>query len=162
MSTSIESSAVESPPSRRSANRSELVSPSRASTTKTFDMRSIAHLVATAVAVLVFAGSGIANVVHAEHLVSDMSRLGYPLYFMTILGTWKLLGAIVVAAPGLPRAKEWAYAGMIFDLTGAAASRAAMSDGAPRVLVPLVIAAIVGMSWATRPASRRLATMEAT
>ncbi|MGH7440466.1 MAG: DoxX family protein, partial [Polyangiaceae bacterium] len=79
-----------------------------------------------------------------------------PPYFLTILGTWKVLGAIVVAAPRLPRLKEWAYAGMIFDLTGAAASRAFMGDGAPTVVVPLAIAGVVLASWSLRPASRRL------
>lgn len=79
--------------------------------------------------------------------------MGYPSYFLTILGTWKILGAIVVAAP---RLKEWAYAGMIFDLTGAAASRAFVGDGAPLVLVPIAIAGVVLASWSLRPASRRL------
>jgi hypothetical protein len=85
-----------------------------------------------------------------------MAHLGYPRYFLTILGTWKILGAIVVCAPRLPRLKEWAYAGMIFDLTGAAASRAFMGDGAPMVVVPLAIAAVVLASWSLRPSSRRL------
>lgn len=120
--------------------------------------RQATYAATTALAVLAFAGSGFANLLRVEHMAEDMAHLGYPRYFMTILGTWKVLGAIVVASPRLPRAKEWAYAGMIFDLTGAAASRAAAGDGVTTVLVPLTIAAIVGMSWATRPASRKLAT----
>jgi hypothetical protein len=119
--------------------------------------RRATYAAATALAVLAFAGSGFANLLRVGHVAEDMAHLGYPGYFMTILGTWKVLGAIVVAAPQLPRAKEWAYAGMIFDLTGAAASRAATRDGMTMVLVPLVIAAIVGISWATRPASRKFA-----
>lgn len=119
--------------------------------------RRIAYATATVVAVLAFAGSGVANLLHVAHVAEDMGHLGYPSYFMTILGTWKVLGAIAIAAPGLPRTKEWAYAGMIFDVTGAAASRAAASDGATMVVVPLVIGVIVAVSWATRPASRRLA-----
>jgi len=51
-----------------------------------------------------------------------------------ILGTWKLLGAIAIAAPGLPRVKEWAYAGFVFDLTAAAVSRAAVGDGAADII----------------------------
>jgi hypothetical protein len=120
--------------------------------------RKATYAATTALAVLAFAGSGLANLLHVGHMAEDMAHLGYPRYFMTILGTWKVLGAIVVAAPQFPRAKEWAYAGMIFDLTGAAASRAAAGDGVTMVLVPLIIAAIVGMSWATRPASRKFAT----
>ena len=48
--------------------------------------------------------------------------MGYPPYFLVILGIWKLLGAVALVIPGFPRLKEWAYAGVIFDLTGAVAS----------------------------------------
>ncbi len=119
-------------------------------------IRRAMYAITTALAVLAFAGSGLANLLHATHVAEDMSHLGYPTYFMTILGTWKLLGALAISAPGLARAKEWAYAGMLFDLTGAAASRAAMADGPVLVLVPLLIAVVVAVSWATRPARRRL------
>jgi hypothetical protein len=85
-----------------------------------------------------------------------LAHLGYPPYFPGILGTWKGLGAIVVAVPRFPRLKEWAYAGMIFDLTGAAASRAVMGDGAAMVVAPLMIAGVVLASWSLRPPSRRL------
>jgi hypothetical protein len=71
---------------------------------------------------------------------------------MSMLGTWKVLGAI--AAPRLSRVKEWAYAGMIFDLTGAAASRVAVADGIGAVLTPMAVAVIVAVSWASRPPAR--------
>jgi len=106
--------------------------------------------------VAAFVGSGVANLLRAEHVGSDMARLGYPPYFMSVLGTWKVLGAIAIAAPRLSRAKEWAYAGMIFDLTGAAASRLAIADGIGAVLTPIAIAVIVVVSWASRPATRML------
>jgi hypothetical protein len=118
--------------------------------------RPWAYAITTVLAVLAFTGSGVANLLHVAHVAADMGHLGYPSYFMTILGAWKIFGAIAIAAPRLPRVKEWAYAGMIFDVTGAAASRAAASDGAAMVLVPLGIGVIVAISWATRPASRRL------
>jgi len=117
---------------------------------------TIGYASTTALAVLAFAGSGVANLVHAGHVAQDMQRLGYPAYVMTLLGVWKLAGALAVAAPGLRRLKEWAYAGMIFDLTGAAWSRAAIGDAAVTILVPSVIAAVVLASWALRPAERRL------
>lgn len=118
--------------------------------------RSLGYGVATAIVVLVFVGSGLANLVGAEHVVHDMAKLGYPRYFSIVLGTWKVLGALAVALPRLPRVKEWAYAGMIFDLTGAAASRAASSDGAAAVVIPLGIALIVATSWWLRPPERVL------
>jgi hypothetical protein len=118
--------------------------------------RRVAYAISTVLAIAAFVGSGLANLLRADHVGHDMARLGYPPYFMSVLGTWKVLGAIVIAAPRLSRAKEWAYAGMIFDLTGAAASRVAIGDSIASVVAPLAVAVIVVMSWATRPTARRL------
>ena len=118
--------------------------------------KMVTYGVVTTLVALAFVAPGIANLVHVQHIVADMAHLGYPPYFSTILGTWKVLGALVVLAPGLPRAKEWAYAGMIFDLTGAAISRAIVGDGARGVIPPLLIAGLVVASWALRPKDRVL------
>jgi uncharacterized membrane protein YphA (DoxX/SURF4 family) len=86
-------------------------------------------------------------------------ELGYPLYFFLILGVWKVLGAIAILVPRFPRLKEWAYAGIFFDLTGAAASCAAVSGyGAYgfHVIAPLIIAGFTVASWALRPESRTI------
>jgi hypothetical protein len=83
--------------------------------------------------------------------------LGYPTYFFGILGFWKVLGAIAILAPRFPLLKEWAYAGIFFDLTGAAASCAASGGSgayALHVIAPLILAALTVMSWALRPQSR--------
>ncbi len=64
----------------------------------------------------------------------------------TILGSWKLLGAAAITAPGLPRLKERAYAGMFFDLTGAAMSHAASRSPLGEIIVPLVLLGVVMMS----------------
>ena len=85
--------------------------------------------------------------------------LGYPFYFFAILGFWKVMGAIAVLVPRFPRLKEWAYAGIFFDLTGAAASCAAVGGYgvyAFHVLAPLIIAGFTMASWALRPPSRTL------
>ena len=84
-------------------------------------------------------------------------ELGYPLYFFAIIGVWKVLGAITIVVPGFPRLKEWAYAGIFFDLTGAAASCAAVGGYgayAFHVIAPLIIAGLTVASWALRPQSR--------
>jgi uncharacterized membrane protein YphA (DoxX/SURF4 family) len=120
-------------------------------------LRSVAYLVTTMLVTAVFVGSGVANLLRVDHVARDMLSLGYPTYFMSILGTWKVLGALVVALPRLPRLKEWSYAGMCFDLTGAAASRAASHDAVATVVVPLVLAAATLISWRLRPAQRVLA-----
>jgi hypothetical protein len=116
--------------------------------------RLVFYWISTVLAAIAFVAPGVGNLVRAQHIAHDMAHLGYPPYLMTILGAWKILGAGVVLAPRLPRLKEWAYAGMIFDLTGAAMSRAVMGDGAPTVMVPLAIAGLVLASWALRPGGR--------
>ncbi len=116
------------------------------------------YWVATTVAAAAFVIPGIGNLVHTSQIARDMARLGYPEYFLTVLGTWKVLGAIAITVPGFPRLKEWAYAGMMFDLSGAAVSRAVSGDGAGGVLPPLAIALVVLASWALRPESRQLGT----
>jgi hypothetical protein len=94
------------------------------------------------------------DLAHPPDLMAGMAHLGYPAYFMTILGTWKVLGALAILAPKFPRLKEWAYAGMVFDLTGAAASHAMSGDPAGKILTPLVILGFVVASYALRPKSR--------
>jgi hypothetical protein len=84
-----------------------------------------------------------------------MAELGYPAYFVTILGIWKVLGGLAILAPRRPLLKEWAYAGIAFDLTGAAFSHAAVGQPMVKVIVPLVLLGIAVASWALRPASRR-------
>src|SRR5262245_51670369 len=113
--------------------------------------QTISFGIATGLVCLTFLGSGVANLVHAKHIAEDMAHLGYPAYFSTILGTWKVLGALSIAIPGFPRLKEWAYAGMMFDLTGAAISRGVVGDGAAGVIPPLLIASLVTASWTLRP-----------
>ena len=118
--------------------------------------RRVAFWAVTIPVSLAFALSGVANLLHVPHIAHDMAHLGYPPYFSTILGAWKVLGAAAIVVPGLQRPKEWAYAGMIFDLTGAAFSRGVVGDGVAGVVPPLVIGALVAASWALRfPAANR-------
>jgi uncharacterized membrane protein YphA (DoxX/SURF4 family) len=89
-------------------------------------------------------------------------ELGYPMYFFAILGVWKVLGAIAILVPRFPRLKEWAYAGIFFDLTGAAASVAAVGGYgayAFHVIAPLIIAGFTVASWALRPPSRTIGVL---
>lgn len=88
--------------------------------------------------------------------------LGYPMYFFAILGFWKLLGAIAILAPRFPRLKEWAYAGIFFDLTGAVASITAVGSYgvyAFHILAPLILMGFTGASWGLRPESRRIGVL---
>ena len=100
------------------------------------------------------------DLLRIEYVRVVFAHLGYPVYLLTILGVWKLPGAVVILAPGLRRLKEWAYAGVFFELTGAAASWALHGDPAAEIASPIVLAAIALASWILRPASRRLGVLE--
>jgi hypothetical protein len=126
-------------------------------TTKT---RSVVYWAMT-ILVAFFIGPGGATQV-AQYLGNPhgvVPQLGYPTYFFAILGVWKVLGAIAILVPRFPLLKEWAYAGIFFDLTGAAASCAAVGGyGAYgfHVIAPLIIAGMTVASWALRPESRSI------
>ena len=118
--------------------------------------RHIAYWIATALTAFVFLSGGVGELARPAELIKGMTHLGYPVYFVTILGVWKVLGGIAVLVPKCPRLKEWAYAGMLFDLTGAAASHASVRDPALKIATPLILLVIVIASWALRPGSRKL------
>lgn len=123
-------------------------SPSRA--------RLVWYWIATSLIAVEMVTGGTWDLLRTAYVRGLMDHLGYPEYMLTILGTWKILGAFAILAPRLPRLKEWAYAGMTFDLTGAAASHAICREGVSQFVVTLLLALIVIASWALRPASRRL------
>jgi DoxX-like family len=116
----------------------------------------IAYWVTTAIVAFVLLAGGGADLAHQKDTVEIMLQLGYPLYVTTILGVWKLLGGVVLLAPGLPRLKEWAYAGTIFDLTGAVASHVACGETVGHYVAPIIFAVLALASWALRPQSRAL------
>ena len=118
--------------------------------------QAVGYWVCTVLIGLSFLSGGVADLLRPPQVVEGMTHLGYPAYFMIILGVWKLLGAGVVLLPGLALIKEWAYAGMIFDLTGASASHIASGDDVRHIVTPLVLAVLVVASWALRPEGRRL------
>lgn len=120
----------------------------------TVKMEKIGYWAATGLVALAFAFGGALDLARTPEVEAGMTRLGYPVYVATLLGFWKVLGAIAIVVPRFPRLKEWAYAGMVFDLTGAAASHAAVGDPATNVVVPLVLLLLVAGSWALRTEGR--------
>lgn len=124
-------------------------------------LKTIAYWTATILGPTSFVIGAVLGIRQSPEVVAGIHHLGYPPYFVTLLSAWKLLGAIAITAPGLPRLKEWAYAGFVFDLTGAAVSHAAVGDGAADIVAPLVFLALVAASYLLRPDSRRLAGGEA-
>jgi uncharacterized membrane protein YphA (DoxX/SURF4 family) len=96
--------------------------------------------------VVPFIASGLGFAMVAPAAAEGMNHLGYPFYIIRFLGVAKLLGAMAVLVGKFPRIKEWAYAGMAFDLAGAAYSHFCSGDG-PKALGPLMILLFEGLSY---------------
>ena len=118
--------------------------------------RMLVYWLATGLFCAVLGFSGFAHVTHLEPMVEAMAKLGYPLYFMTILGSAKLLGVAALLAPGRPLLKEWAYAGFSFNLLGATASHVFTGDPLSETVRPAVLLALGAASYLLRPTARRL------
>lgn len=100
---------------------------------------------------------GALDLVRFDPYLAILTGLGYPAYLATILGVAKLGAGLVVLAPGMPRLKEWAYAGIMVNMLGAASSHLLAGRPAANAIAPLTLAAVALASWATRPDGRRLA-----
>ena len=118
------------------------------------NQRNTGYWVATVLFSLVYFGSGLADVLHASPVIQTLGHLGYPAYFASIIGPWKIAAAITLVAPGLPKVKEWAYAGVVFDLTGALASHAVLGDHGPKQIVPIVLLGLLVLSYRSRFGNR--------
>lgn len=126
----------------------------------------IGYWVATAVVVFELLVGGVTDLVHGgtvlfvgPPVVEVIKQLGYPVYLLTILGVWKLLGAIALLMPRFPRLKEWAYAGTFFEMTGAVISNAGRSSDISGLIWASIVAALTLVSWALRPQSRTLGVL---
>jgi len=101
--------------------------------------------------------TGIVQLIKLKEEVDKTNlHLGYPVYFLTIIGTWKILGSITVLLPKLGLLKEWAYAGFFFLMTGAFFSHFAIGDGAIEYFGPTLLLLLTFLSWYFRPADRKL------
>src|SRR6266550_4330912 len=91
----------------------------------------------------------------SEQVVSGFAKAGYPQHLRIVLGIVKPVAAIVLLIPGFALLKEWAYAGVTFALVMATIS-AYISESAGKWILPLVLLALVAVSYITRPPNRRL------
>jgi hypothetical protein len=88
--------------------------------------------------------------------VDSITQLGYPIYFLTILGVWKILGAVTVLIPKFPLLKEWAYAGFFFAMSGAIFSHIAFGNSVSEIFPSLLLLILTVVSWYFRPADRKI------
>lgn len=100
--------------------------------------------------------TGIVQLLRTEDEVEMMTRLGYPVYFLTILGIWKILGVVAVLLPKFPVLKEWAYAGFFIAMSGAIVSHLINGDEAKEIFGPALLLILTIVSWYFRPADRKL------
>lgn len=116
----------------------------------------IIYWVATGLFAFGMTASGISQILHLKEMNEIITHLGYPLYLMTLLGVWKILGVITILIPKFKLVKEWAYAGFFFLLTGALISHIAMGDSGKAIFGPLFQIIFLIVSWYFRPTDRKL------
>ena len=121
--------------------------------------RKIIYWIATvwlALGMVATASGQLIRMKEGQGAVDSLEHLGYPVYLLTILGVWKILGTVAVLVPGFPRLKEWAYAGFFFAMSGAVYSHLAVGDGLIAILPALLLIVLTLVSWYLRPEGRRL------
>lgn len=117
----------------------------------------ITYWIATSLLCFGMLGSGLAQIVHAKAMIDLVTPLGYPVYFLSIIGVWKVLGVIALLVPRFTLLKEWAYAGFFFVMTGALVSHLASGDFSLQGIIgPLMQTIFIILSWYFRPAERKI------
>ncbi len=116
----------------------------------------IIYWVATIWLSLGMLSTGIVQLLKIEEEVQKIDILGYPSYFLTIIGIWKVLGVVAILIPKFPLVKEWAYAGFFFLMTGALFTHFASGDSAIAYFGASLLLVLGFLSWYFRPADRKL------
>ncbi|HRX00734.1 MAG TPA: DoxX family protein [Cyclobacteriaceae bacterium] len=116
----------------------------------------VIYWIATLWLALGMTSTGIVQLMRMEDEVSLITKLGYPIYILTMLGIWKMLGVVAVLVPRFPLVKEWAYAGFFFAMSGAVFSHIIVGDGAIELFGPMLLIVLTIVSWYFRPEERRL------
>ncbi|WP_337043851.1 DoxX family protein [Emticicia sp. 17c] len=116
----------------------------------------IIYWIATGWLSLGMVSSGVVQLIRMKEETDMMAHLGYPLYFLPLIGVWKLLGVVAVLLPKFRLVKEWAYAGFFFAMSGAVVSHLAVGDALIELFGPVLLLVLTGVSWYLRPADRRL------
>lgn len=119
----------------------------------------IIYWVATLWLSLGMLSGGIAQLLQVEDTVKGVAHLGYPAYFLKIIGFWKVLGVIAVLIPKFPLVKEWAYAGFFFCMSGALYSHIAVGDPAKESIGPVLLIVLIVVSWYFRPEDRKFVSL---
>ena len=116
----------------------------------------IIYWIATVWLALGMLSTGIVQLLKTNEEVEMMTRLGYPIYFLTIIAVWKILGVVAVLIPKFPLIKEWAYAGFFIAMSGAIISHLISGDEAKEIFGPTLLLILSMLSWYFRPADRKV------
>ncbi|KAA2245856.1 DoxX family protein [Chitinophaga agrisoli] len=119
-------------------------------------VNKIIYWISTLWLALGMVSTAIVQLLKHENEVAYITRLGYPIYILTLIGVWKLLGTVAVLTPKFQLLKEWAYAGFFFAMSGAIISHLASGDPVKEIFPPLLLLVLTVASWYFRPADRRL------
>jgi uncharacterized membrane protein YphA (DoxX/SURF4 family) len=88
--------------------------------------------------------------------VDMVTHLGYPVYLLSLVGIWKILGVVAVLIPKFPLLKEWTYAGFFFIMSGAVFSHIASGDPMNEIIPSLLLLILTAVSWYFRPVDRKI------
>jgi uncharacterized membrane protein YphA (DoxX/SURF4 family) len=116
----------------------------------------IIYWTSTILVVLGMLPGGLGQIFHAKWSLDLVRLLGYPEYLLTIIGTWKVLGGIVLLIPRFSLIKEWAYAGFFIAMSGAIFSHLASAESMNKIIFPLALIILIVLSWSYRPADRKI------
>lgn len=120
----------------------------------------IIYWVATLWLSLGMLSTAIVQILRLEEEADMFKHLGYPVYFLIILGVWKILGVAAVLIPKSPTVKEWAYAGFFFAMSGAIISHLVLGDPFSEIAPALLLLVLTIVSWYFRPADRKVALVK--
>ncbi|SFO32376.1 DoxX-like family protein [Paenimyroides ummariense] len=118
--------------------------------------KNIIYWIATIFLCLGMTAGGVQQMLQIGGYNEIVTALGYPLYVLSILGVWKLLGVIVVLLPKCKLLKEWAYAGFFFAMSGAFVSHLAVGKGFAEAIPSLILLVVTIISWYFRPQNRKI------
>lgn len=121
--------------------------------------KKITYWIATIWLSLGMLSTGIVQLLQLKEETEFMLALGYPAYFLTMLGVWKILGVIAVLIPKFPLLKEWAYAGFFFSMSGAIFSHIASDSAMSDLFGPSLLLVLTVVSWYFRPPSRKIVSV---
>lgn len=119
-------------------------------------LNKIIYWIATIWLSLGMVSTGIVQLIKVPDEVATITGMGYPVYFLTILGIWKMLGVVAILIPRFALIKEWAYAGFFFVMSGAFFSHIACGSEVSKMMPSLLLLALTIVSRYFRPADRKI------